>query len=173
MKTDTKMNGGGGDFDILRLCAVLGVCLMLCVPLVSIMTEEVYAPYSTITIKFNCDGGVWSSPDTITTSGIMDPSGTELDVTIPEEIPVKDGFTFSHWEVITPGISPNVLNPGDRLLSYTAEKEVEIKAIWVVSDNPILEFLSDPLTDGTISYGNSAELIVYENANESFSQEGT
>ena len=36
-----------------------------------------------------------------------------------------------------------------------------------------LEFLSNPITDGTISYGNSAELIVYENANESLSQEGT
>ena len=49
MKTDTKMNGGGGDFDVLRLCAVLGVCLMLCMPLVVSgfpIADEVFADTS-------------------------------------------------------------------------------------------------------------------------------
>ena len=38
---------------------------------------------------------------------------------------------------------------------------------------PVLEFLSDPTTDGIISYGDSAELIANEDAHENQSQEGS
>ena len=163
---------------------------MLAMPLV-IEAEPVSGALETspVTVVFDPNGGVgdFESIESWAGTSMMDLDyGYTFSNTykIPSSyVPTRNGATFLGWCHEQDG-SGTLFQPGESLAGTRFYDKVEdeygswwwpepfmLYAIWHGPTYSTLEFLSDSLTDGSVRYGDSAELTVYEQGNEM--QEGT
>ena len=104
-----------------------------------------------LTIKYDLDGGQGDFPTQYDES-----VRGSANITIPSEVPFKEGSTFSHWKVTldiwsAPESPPTEVQPGYTFSVSSSYNILTLTAVWV-NDTSSLGFLSDPITDGTITY---------------------
>ena len=160
MMHSVRINGRGNN--LIRLIAVMGICLVILTPsMVNTMTfgdpgflPDAGTSYEDVTMDLNGgDGGTWIWTLSVYTGDKL--TGPSLYFnTIPEDVPVRKGYTFMGWSMANDD-TPD-FQPGDHLTDgvYVFVEKYVIYAIWEenAAVYPDLEFLSDPIIDGTITY---------------------
>ena len=97
--------------DLLRICAVMGVCLMLAMPLmdldIPIGDDSNAAPgpaTATVDVVFDLNGGV-GGPGTVTYEYTVESYTYISSGYAPSEVPTCEGYTFFGWSEIRDGMS--------------------------------------------------------------------
>lgn len=110
------------------------------------------ATISALTITYDLDGGQGDFP----IQYYEDVRGSAY-LTVPSEVPYKEGCTFLHWNVTAESWSateslPSEVPPGYTFVASGGNYNIlTLTAVWT-SDVSDLVFLTDPVTDGIVSY---------------------